>query len=354
MFFPVPVLDALEAQGFENLAIATHPASTTVWFEDRRSLDPVDGMGQILRALDRDTSDLENLTLIVCWRGLPQLGVTLRLADWHAFRQGRTDAGPFARSLSFDLRPPAPPAPRNATAGRVDWQIVPGYYYSDRFEAFLNQDITVQGGPGWEGLARLRVGLVPDLSLKPWSAALRRRTFPSGGQTLAMLGGWTSPLGTGVSAEWAGLLDEGNLLWSLTGGAWTDRNPALVGQLEWRMPWQDAFLRGGGGRYPAGDLTAFVEAGRLFPRSLLAVGVFRSETATQFRASIATYLGGEQRPDPGPLRVEPGGWFGADYRATAPGIGSWPGPVPDALGPWTRMNPARIRRLVSRWLPPHS
>lgn len=350
MFLSIPVLDALQTRGFENLAIATGTTSTTIWYEDRRSLDPVDGLGVVLRTLP--APDTEAVTLVCCFRGEAQMALQIRWSDWMAFRDGRQDARTFAGGLSFDLNPPPmPPAPAQAIPGRLDWQIVPGYFYSDRFESFLNQDFTAQAGSGWEGLARLRLGLVPDVSLSPWSAAFRRRLFPYPGQTLAGLGGWSAPLGTGLSAEWGGLLDEGTWLWSVTGGAWTGRLPALVGTLEYRLPWLDAFLRGGGGRYPAGDLTGFVEMGRLFPRSQLSIGAFRSEAGTQFRASITTYLGGDSRPDPGPLRLEPGGWFSADYRATFPALGSWPGPVPDALGPWNRLNPARIRRMVKRWRP---
>ena len=350
MFFPVSVLAALEARGFENLAIATSTASTTIWFEDRRSLDPVDGLGQVLRTLI--APDSETVTLVCCFRGESQVALQVRWSDWMAFQTGHLDSPTFARGLAFDMNPPPlPPEPVHATPGRLDWQIVPGYFYSDRFEAFLNQDLTVQAGSGWEGLARLRLGLIPDVTLAPWSAAIRRRVFSTPGQTLAWLGGWSAPLGTGLSGEWGGLLDEGTWLWSITGGAWAGRWPALVGTLEYRLPWLDAFLRGGGGRYPAGDLTGFVEVGRLFPRSQLSLGAFQSDVGTQFRASITTYLGGESRPDPGSLRIEPGGWFSADYRATFPALGSWPGPLPDALGPWSRLNPARIRRRVEHWRP---
>lgn len=343
------LVDRLVAEGFENVAVEQRGQTTYVWFEDRRSLDPTTGLGQVAR-LALPTLATEKVELVPLRERLPVIGVGMRLNDLGAFLKNASSEEAFAAYLTFDVEPPdLPPTSTNSSVLRPELAITPGYSFSDRLNGYLNFNIRSQVAQGWHAVARAQTQIYPDWSIYPAFLLLggHRQLAPRVDAAWS-IGRWNSER-YGAEGELAGWLGHGEWLWRLRTSVVTTLVPAAVATIEYRLPWADTFTRAGGGFYPAGDRALFLTFGRIFSRSEVEAGYFRSDFGNQLRASISTYLGPDRRPDPSPFRVEAPGWFEVDYRATAPRGATLLWPEPEAGISWRRLTPDYVRKHLSTW-----
>lgn len=348
---PLPDLASrLVADGYENVAVETRGDRTVVFFEDRRSLDARDGLARVARLALETGPATGTVQLVPLREQLPILGVSFPVDGYRAFRSKQASETTFASQLAFDLAPPSPPAAvENASTWRPELTITPGYHFSDHFRGFINANVRTQVAPGWHALGRLQTQFYPSWDAYPTYLLVggHRPLFP-GIAAAWTLGRWNAER-HGAQAELAGLLGGGAWRWSLRGTLVTSLVPSGVASLEYRLPWADTYVRGGSGVYPAGDRVLSFVFGRLFPRSAVELGYYRSDFGNQLRASLVTYLGPGRRPDPRPFRVETPGFFEVDYRATAPQGATILWPEPEAGAGWHRLAPDDIKRDLGAW-----
>lgn len=340
----------LVADGFENVAIARQADRTVVFFEDRRSLDANDGLARVARMVS-DTETLGGTVELVPLRErLPLLGVSFPLDALRAYLKRQSSEQTFGSQLAFDLAPPAPPAQvENPSTWRPELAITPGYLFSDHLKGYINNNFRSQIAAGWHAQGRLQVQFYPSWDAYPTFMLLGGHHPVAPGIDGAWSFGRWSAERYGAQGELAGLLGSGEWRWNLRGTLVTSLSPSAIGSLEYRLPWADTYVRGGGGVYPVGDRAVVLSVGRLFSRSAVELSFARSDFGNQLKASLVTYLGPGRRPDPRPFRVEAPGWFEVDYRATAPRGATVLWPEPEAGVGWYRLTPDYIRRHLGAW-----
>ncbi|HEY9900572.1 MAG TPA: hypothetical protein V6D00_15450 [Pantanalinema sp.] len=348
---PIPDLASrLVADGFENVAVETKGDRTVVFFEDRRSLDASDGLAQVARMAAEAAPGSKTIELVPLRERLSIMGVSFPADGYRDFRAQRASEVAFAGQLAFDLTPPsAPAALENSSTWRPELAITPGYFFSDHLKGFINSTARSQIAPGWHALGRLQVQFYPTWDATPTFLLLGgHHPVAPGIDGAWSIGRWSAER-HGAQGELAGLLGEGAWRWNLRGTLVTSLVPSAVASLEYRLPWADTYVRGGGGFYPAGDRAVSLVFGRLFPRSAVELGYYRSDFGNQLRASLTTFLGPGRRSDPRPVRVEAPGFFEVDYRATAPQGATVLWPEPEAGAGWYRLTPDYIRRHLGAW-----
>ena len=341
--------ERLVADGFENVAVQVRRDRTFVWFEDRRYLDAIDGLGKVAREIAASPF-IGSVELVPLHEQLPVLGIEIPAEDLRQFLNKRQSARAFASQLGFELAPPDPPSGvANSSTWHSDLALTPGYAFSVHLYGYVNPTLHTQLGPGWQAQGRLQLQFYPQGEISPDFLLLGgHRSVAPGIDGAWLMGRWDDQHYGGV-AELAGLLGGGDWQWHLQAGLVTDSDASAIASMDYHFPWLDTFTRFGAGFYPAGDRCAFVTFGRLFPRSEVEAGYYRSDFGNQLRATITTYLGPDVRPIPGPLRFEGLGSFSADYRASAPKGGTSFWPEPDAGEAWTRLTPDNIRRHLQDW-----
>lgn len=344
------LVDRLVAEGFENVAVETRAGTTLVWFEDRRSLDANVGLGQVARLAAAQELPGESVELVAQHERFPVLGVRFSLSGLRAYLEGKVSEQAFRQQVAFDPAPPAAPAQvANSSVFRPELQVTPGYAFSDRLFGYANSTLRAQITPGWHAQGRLQVQFYPDWALAPTFGLVGgHRAIAPRMDAAWSLGRWSGDR-YGAEGELAGWLGEGEWLWRARTSLVTTLVASFVTTLEYRLPWADAFTRVGGGFYPAGDRAVFVTFGRLFSRSEVEAGYFRSDYGNQLKATLITYLGPGRRPDPRPFRVEAPGWMEFDYRATAPRGATELWPEPEAGVAWRRLTPDYVRRHLGDW-----
>lgn len=180
------LIDRLVAEGFENVALETRGETTTVWFEDRRSLDANAGLGQVARLIAKEGLSSDTVELFPLCERWPVLGIRVPLTGLRDYLQGRLSEPAFEARLVFEPAPPMPPADvANSSVGRLELQLTPGYAFSDKLFGYANSTLRAQLAPGWHALARVQTQFYPDWS--PIHAAARttsvfRRPQPDGPQ----------------------------------------------------------------------------------------------------------------------------------------------------------------------------
>lgn len=343
------LVQRLVDDGYENVAIATQGDCTTLWFEDRRSLDANEGLGRVARRVAG--SPLRGSVELVALRErIPVLGVRVPVDPLRAFESGAISTPVFESRMSFDeAPPPLPDGYRNSSTFRPELALTPGYLFSDHLQVSLNENLRAQLGTGWDAEGRTLLQVYPGPGLSPGYLLLGgHRPLLPGVDAAWSLGRW-SDQNAGGEVAFHGLLGDGAWQWHLQGGLVTQTIPSAVASLAYRFPWLDAYTRFGGGFYPAGDRALFVALGRLFPRSLVEAGYYRSDFGNQLRATLTTYLGPDRRPDPRPFRLEAPGWFSMDYRASAAAGATELWPEPEAGVAWQRLTPDYVRRHLEAW-----
>jgi hypothetical protein len=348
---PVSDLTAsLVADGYENVAVEARGDRTVVFFEDRRSLDARDGLARVARLAQEAAPATRTIQLVPLRERLPIIGVSFPVDGYRAFIDRQASEAIFSSQLAFDLAPPSPPAVvENPSTWRPELAITPGYFFSDHLKGFVNGNFRAQIAPGWHAQGRLQVQAYPTWDAYPTYVLVGGHRPVSPGIAAAWsIGRWNAER-YGTQGELAGLLGEGAWRWSLRATLVTSLVPSGIADLEYRLPWADTYVRGGGGFYPAGDRAVSLVFGRLFPRSAVELGYYRSDFGNQLRASLVTYLGPGRRPDPRPFRVEAPGWFEVDYRATAPAGATVLWPEPEAGAGWDRLTPDDVRRHLGGW-----
>ncbi|MBO9542362.1 hypothetical protein J7643_17360 [bacterium] len=340
----------LVADGYENVAVETKDDRTVVFFEDRRSLDANDGLAQVARMAAEVAPTGGTVQLVPLRERLPILGVSFPVDGYRAFISRQASEESFGSQLAYDWAPPSPPAAlENSSTWRPELAITPGYFFSDHLKGFINNTFRTQIAPGWHALGRLQVQFYPTWDAYPTFMLLGgHRPLAPGLAAAWSIGRWDAER-YGAQGELAGLLGTGAWRWNLRTTLVTSQAPSAVAGLEYRLPWADTYVRGDGGVYPAGDRAVSFVFGRLFPRSAVELGYYRSDFGNQLRASLSTYLGPGRRPDPRPFRVEAPGWFEVDYRATAPRGATILWPEPEAGAGWYRLTPDYIRRHLGAW-----
>lgn len=349
------LVDRLVTEGFENVAVEERGRTTVVWFEDRRSLDANVGLGQVARMAAAEGLPTEEVEFVVLHQRLPVLGIGAPVSSLQAYLAGGMPASEFESRLRFEPAPPAvPDTATNSSIGRPELQLTPGYAFSDRLFGYANSTLRAQIAPGWNAQGRLQLQFYPEWALAPTFGLVGgHRAIAPRVDAAWSLGRWSSDR-YGAEGELAGWLGDGEWLWRTRFGLVTNLVPSAVGTVEYRFPWADTFTRMGAGFYPAGDRALFVTFGRLFHRSEVEAGYFRSDYGNQLKATIITYLGPERRPDPRPFRGEVPGWMEFDYRATAPRGATLLWPEPEAGVAWYRMTPDYVRRHLGDWKRPSS
>lgn len=339
----------LVAAGFENVAIEVRSDRTLIWYEDRCSLDAVQGLGQVARMV-AGTDLIGAIAIVPLHERLPVLGISMPAEELRPFLIKEKSPAAFAAKLSFDLNPPAPPSDMaNASLWHADLALTPGYHFSDHLEAYVNPTMRIQVADGWHALGRLTLQFYPQGAALPGSLLLGgHRPIASGIDAAWILGRWDD-VRCGAEGEVVGLLGDGDWRWRMRAGLVTNTVASAIGTMEYRFPRFDAFTRFGGGFFPAGDRALFLTVGHFFPKSIVELGYYRSDYGNQLRASLTTYLGPDRRPEPGPLRVEFPGPIDLAYRASAPRGGALLWPEPAAGIAWQRLTPDEIRRRVEAW-----
>lgn len=344
------LIDRLVAEGFENVAVESRGQKTTVWFEDRRSLDANAGLGQVARLAAVDGLTSATVELVPLHERLPVLGVEVPVTGLRDYLEGRLSEREFGASLNFEPAPPMPPGEvANGSIGRLELQLTPGYAFSDRLFGYANSTLRAQVAPGWHAQGRLQAQFYPDWALAPTFGLVGgRRAIAPRVEAAWSFGRWNAER-YGAEGELAGWLGEGEWLWRARASLVTSLVASAVGSMEYRFPWADTYARVGAGFYPAGDRAVSVAFGRLFSRSEVEAGYFRSDYGNQLKATLITYLGPGRRPDPRPFRVEAPGWMEFDYRATAPRGATLLWPEPEAGIAWRRMTPDYVKRHLEEW-----
>ncbi len=347
------ILPRLESLGFENLALEEDSETLTIWYENRRWLLEIDAMGRLLREATQGLGADQIVKVIPQRDRVPLMTVSTRTGDLQDFLEKRMTPDAFRAALGIGP-PPAHRPGRNLNSSlyRMDLDLTPGYFFSVEFKGWVNGTLSM---PVAEGLAATARG---RYYLAPWGETA---------VTFAQLQGhgWLRPglLGTWVAGRWdannygahgeiASLLDEGNWIWRLSGGAGTGMAPLAASSIEWRFHPLDVVLSGGVGLFQGGDRAIFARFIRWFPRSTVEGSIWRSDLGTQLRMGLSIYLGPNPLPQPGPLRVFAPGLFMTDYRASSPPSAIMPFPEADVDLIWQRLSPSYIRAHVEDWRRP--
>ncbi len=151
--------EALEARGFENLAVATSDSLVRVRYEDRVHLrNALDGLASVLRLVASQTAEpARRAEITILSSDQPVLRVTATAVWLTALRDG-DEAGLASGGLRFAY-------PSENDPGEGPWQTAPGGQ-SSRGHADLVLRPVLNTHLAWEdGLADARVGLVPTLEV---------------------------------------------------------------------------------------------------------------------------------------------------------------------------------------------
>lgn len=341
MLADVQLAQGLVAAGYENVAVVRQGGDRQLWYEDRLHLQPIEGLRQVLE-LGVEGLDASASVLVVPQASrLPLLAVRVPVAAWRAVQAGALEPAAFARILSFEPPPTAPPR-EGASLWRTDLALYPNYRYASTFTGFVEGFTNTLLTDGWQGHLAGRLYLAPEVSLG-YQHTLVEGWHPLGDGLAAtwLLGRWTDGA-YGGNGEIAGWLDEGRWIWRVNGGYVGLFAPMLGTSAEYHLQPLELMVQVGAGWFGAGDATWFVRGVRAFPRAAVEGGLYRGTQGTQIRMGINYYLGADPNGPPGMIRVHPG-YFNNQYRATQPLVALLPTPAASADRVWQRWSPAYVR-----------
>lgn len=163
------VLDRLQVQGFENLAIRVNPVGIPViYYENRFYRDELYGAAAVLAEVQDLLPDTGRVILTPKRRGLPICGLNVVLASYKAWISGEAsepDAGWITLENVSESLPLFGADAKEPSRGRVDLTIYPSFStflgnYDDRFKLFF-QIMPVLSTTLWRGAGVYVEGAIP-------------------------------------------------------------------------------------------------------------------------------------------------------------------------------------------------
>lgn len=339
---PPPAAVAVVDRGYENVRVVETGKAITVWYENRRFFNALDGLAEVLAIVAPLATPDASLNLIPLRDDQPllELETTPRAVMGAATKGGRLEARILPpRNPPFD-----PLAP---TANRADMTLQPALRFDQLSYSYLARaDIAAPIGNGLRGVARLQAPVYPQFGFDPPTLALRSS-------------GWMAPdvpavFQVGTSANRAHLAGEvayqvlgGYGFLKVKGALVQDAFPEFVAKAEARVPIWDLTLAGGWGQWPLGDWGPFFSVRRRFDRTMVEATVTKTHYGTQFRGTLGINLGFDPKPAPGTLRILPIGYYQMSYYATAYSAADPIQPDPEVDDFQDRLTPAFLEAHLS-------
>jgi hypothetical protein len=352
---PVAVRAALEARGFENVAVddAGAAAPLLVYFENRVLRDELAALGAAAWIAAAGTEPAREVTLIPQERGVPLLGVTARAQDWTAFLSGRETAETFRRRVRVvpadadaSLRS-GPASPRTSSSRwRTDVRVRPLFDFQlgvvdDPFRsaARLAPELLLSPARGLLLTGQLQARLHDGLDPSTRDFAPGRSTLSWGGW---LPGGWLAAASAGLFAgeRWGtageiGRLSRSGRLEIRAGGDWSGLLEFRRGSTFYSDPdaWSafvavtgrterlDLEVTVTGARFLEGDTGYRADVERRFHEAEIGFFLVGTRVDKVLGVSLRLPLPGRRWSRPAPLRVTTVPAFPFEYRDSLNEIG---------------------------------
>ncbi|MBI6546139.1 MAG: hypothetical protein HY692_05055 [Cyanobacteria bacterium NC_groundwater_1444_Ag_S-0.65um_54_12] len=340
-----PVVEQLQALGYENLRLNEASASITVWYENRRRPTQLEAIAEVLTVIVPLTGNNVLVRLVPCMDDQPLLTLVAASSEIAA---AVTRRGPLKAQVEPPIAPPSPDTPVSPTWNHVDLTIQPAQRFSQQsYDLLARLELAAPVRAGLRITGRLQAAFLPRQNLEPPRGTLRSVGWLAPGVpavfNVSLVAG-----GLQTGGEIGYELARGLGFLKLRGGLAQNRFSELIIKAESHLPWWDCVLSAGWGTYALGDWGPFATFSRTYSRSRIDIGAFRTHYGTQFRATLAIDWGPNPRSQPATLRLIPGGFYQTSYLATAYLAAQTLDPPPDIDGFLDRFTPAYLEVHLDR------